>query len=123
MREKIKCPFTFNGVKQTTDDWMLIVKCGKNNHNDTQYPEISKGNIKLKEILNSLKQKDELNYNTLRTIYNTKYNIKEYDGWSQMQKLMHKLMKLNYIQWHRMDEHNDCIPYLMFAYPTSIDCI
>ena len=123
MREKIKCPFTFNGVKQTTDDWMLIVKCGKNNHNDTQYPEISKGNIKLKELLNSLKQKDELNYNTLRTIYNTKYNIKEYDGWSQMQKLMHKLMKLNYIQWHRMDEHNDCIPYLMFAYPTSIDCI
>ena len=123
MREKIKCPFTFNGVKQTTDDWMLIVKCGKNNHNDTQYPEISKGNIKLKEILNSLKQKDELNYNTLRTIYNTKYNIKEYDGWSQMQKLMHKLMKLNYIQWHRMDEHNDCIPYLMFTYPTSIDCI
>ena len=123
MRVKIKCPFTFNGVKQTTDDWMLIVKCGKNNHNDTQYPEISKGNIKLKEILNSLKQKDELNYNTLRTIYNTKYNIKEYDGWSQMQKLMHKLMKLNYIQWHRMDEHNDCIPYLMFAYPTSIDCI
>ena len=123
MRVKIKCPFTFNGVKQTTDDWMLIVKCGKNNHNDTQYPEISKGNIKLKEILNSLKQKDELNYNTLRTIYNTKYNIKEYDGWSQMQKLMHKLMKLNYIQWHRMDEHNDCIPYLMFVCPTSIDCI
>ena len=72
MRVKIKCPFTFNGVKQTTDDWMLIVKCGKNNHNDTQYPEISKGNIKLKEILNSLKQKDELNYNTLRTIYNAK---------------------------------------------------
>ena len=123
MRVKIKCPFTFNGVKQTTDDWMLIVKCEKNNHNDTQYPEISKGNIKLKELLNSLKQKDELNYNTLRTIYNAKYNIKEYDGWSQIQKLMHKLMKLNYIEWHRMDEHNDCIPYLMFACPTSIDCI
>ena len=95
MRVKIKCPFTHKGVKQTTyDDWMLIVKCGKNNYNGTQYlkrhffanclskeeinmlVEISKNNIKLKEILNSLKQNDELNYSTLRTIYNAKYNYR-----------------------------------------------
>ena len=73
---------------------MLIVKCGKNNYNGTQYlkrhffanclseeeiniiVEILKSNIKLKEILNSLKQNDELNYSTLRIIYNTKYNCR-----------------------------------------------
>ena len=73
---------------------MLSDKCGKNNYNGTQYlkrhffancsseeeinmlVQISKSNIKLKEILNSLKQKNELNYSTLRIIYNTKYNYR-----------------------------------------------
>ena len=36
---------------------------------------------------------------------------------------MHKLMELNYIEWHRMDEHNDYISDLMYTYLTSIDLL
>ena len=44
--------------------------------------EISKSSNKLKEILNSLKQRDKFSYNTLRIIYNAKYKYKinEYGG-------------------------------------------
>ena len=36
---------------------------------------------------------------------------------------MYKLIELNYIEWHNMDEHNEYITDLMFAHPRSIDLL
>ena len=77
---------------------IFVVEYERHNHIDAQYlekhffasrlseeemsmvVEMLKNSIMPKGILNSLKQRDELNYNTLRIIYNAKYKhrVKEY---------------------------------------------
>lgn len=98
--KKCEYEFTLKSVKLAIDDdWMLVVKCdiiivAHNISNNiffvgclseeeiSMLVKMSKNNLNPKNILNSLKHRDELNCSTVRTIYNAKYKheVKEYGG-------------------------------------------
>ena len=118
--KKCGCPFLLKGQKlESDDDWILKVVCGVHNHAAAQYFEghsfagrlnetetgllvdMSKSNVKPKDILYTLKTRDEHNATTMKTIYNArhKYKIKELAGRSQMQQLLSKLSEHNYVEY------------------------
>ena len=117
--------------------------CGVHNHAAAQYFEghsfagrlnetetgllvdMSKSNVKPKDILYTLKTRDEHNATTMKTIYNArhKYKIKELARRSQMQQLLSKLSEHNYVEWHRNNEDTDCVRDLFFAHPFSIELL
>ena len=72
---------------------------------------MSENLVKSKNILMTLKAKDEDNVTTIKTIYNARqrYKLIEKCGRSQMQQLMKKLRECNYVEWHRNDGSIDCI--------------
>lgn len=142
--KKCGCPFSLRGIKlPLADEWTLVVKCGTHNHPGGQHVEghsfagrlsmeeigilidLSKSQMKPKEILNTLKERDGLNCTTIKGIYNArhKHKLNENAGGSLMQQLMNKLMEFKYIEWHRNDEHNNCVRDLMFAHPSSLELL
>ena len=88
----------------TNDDWSLIVVCGVHTHPAADYLEghsyagrlsheetsllvnMSKSMVRLSEILVTLKQRDDANASTMKTIYNARhrYKVAEKAGRSQM---------------------------------------
>ena len=90
--KKCGCPFTLKGKKlDTFDDWMLEVACGVHNHSAAEYLEghsfagrlteeetkllvdMSKSMVRPKDILVTLKQRNEVNVTTMKTIYNARH--------------------------------------------------
>ena len=62
--------------------------------------DLSKNNVRPKEILHTLKTRDTFNVTTMKMVYNAryKYKVRELGGRSQMQQLMSKLHDHNYIE-------------------------
>ena len=128
--KKCDCPFKIIGVKLTSnDDWSVNVVCGFHNHQaakqleghsyagrlsdgeKTILSDMTKNLVKPRNILLSIKNHDEYNVSTMKTIYNArhKHRLLTTVGRSQMQQLMKQLNECKYVEWHRKDESNDCV--------------
>ena len=73
--------------------------------------DLSKTLVRLRDILNTLNQRNDLNVSTLRTIYNVRYKFKvmEYARRSQMQELLKNLSEHVYIEIHRCCPDTDTV--------------
>ncbi|XP_028126176.1 protein FAR-RED ELONGATED HYPOCOTYL 3-like [Camellia sinensis] len=142
--KKCECPFLLKGKKlATNDDWILIVVCGVHNHPAAEYFEghsyagrlsheetsllvdMSKSMVRPSEILVILKQRDDANASTMKTIYNAchRYKVAEKAGRSQMQQLLGQLAVNKYIEWHRSCVDTEIVIDLFFAHPTSLNLL
>lgn len=142
--KKIGCPFLLQGLKlENEDDWLLKSVCGYHNHPPAQQLEghsfagrlnkeeeswvcdMSKNMIKPRNILMTIKNKNEENVSTIRTIYNVRHRhrLVEKAGRSQMQQLMRKLDESKYVEWHRSNDSSDTIKDLFWAHPLSVDIL
>lgn len=142
--KKCGCPFLLKGqMLANNQDWVLKVICGLHNHHSAQYLEghsfagrltneevsilvdLSKNNVRPKEILHTLKTRDTFNVTTMKTVYNAryKYKVRELGGRSQMQQLMSKLHDHNYIEWHRSDDDTNCVKDIFWAHPLTFDLL
>ncbi|KDO52979.1 hypothetical protein CISIN_1g040570mg [Citrus sinensis] len=128
---------------ENNDDWALIVKYGFHNHLATQYLEghsfagilnkeksnllvdMSKNNVRPKDVLHVLKKRNMHNATTIRAIYNArqKYKVREQVGHSQMQLLMSKLIEQKYIERHKSDVDTNCVKALFLAHPSAIELL
>lgn len=116
--KKCECPFRLKGKKLPTDDnWMLEVVCGVHNHSVANHLEghsfasrlseeeysllkdMFKSNVRPKDILITMKQRDPLNTTTMKSVYNVrhKYKLEENGGRSQMQQLLALLAEHQYM--------------------------
>ncbi|KAL6181188.1 hypothetical protein ACLB2K_047843 [Fragaria x ananassa] len=153
--KKCDCPFRLMGKKlDAGDEWKLIVVKGKHNH-EAGHPgkghsfqgrlfqeeksvveDLRKTRKRPpKEILRTLIEKDEHNKSTARTIYNECQRLKRIkrfeDQSSQLQQLMSRAEKHNFIEKHRrtspkMDTasdlfltHRSCLE-LLLTFPTVL---
>ena len=121
--------------------WVLIVACGVHlliehlkghsyagrlSEEETKLViDMSKTLVRPRDILNTLKQRDNNNVSTIRTIYNArkKFRITEYGGRSQMQQLMNKLSKITYIEVHRSCPDTNIVKNILCAHPISIELL
>ncbi|XP_028075934.1 uncharacterized protein LOC114278123 [Camellia sinensis] len=141
-----KCggPFELRAHKlMINDDWMVDVACGIHNHAPAKHFEghsfagrlsegetsllvdMSKSMVRPKEILVTLKQNDALNVTTVKTIYNVRQrnNVIEKARRSQIQQLLGKLEKHNYIEQDKCDNNTISITDLFWAHPVSLDLL
>jgi len=106
------------------EGWVLKVICGLHDHELAKtlvgHPyagrlqpdehalvvDVTKSRVKPKNILLTLKEKNEDNATTLKQLYNTRYTYKRSVRGSrtEMQQLMMLLERDNYIYWHRCHE-------------------
>ena len=142
--KKCGCPFTLQGkVVGSDDEWMLHIVCGVHNHPAADFLEghsfagrltkeetsllvdMSKNMVRPKDILVTLKHKNELNVSTMKTIYNARQRqrVAERAGRSQMQQLLKLLAEHGYIEWHRNCPVTDTVIDLFFTHPTSLDLL
>ncbi|KAK9089150.1 hypothetical protein Scep_028232 [Stephania cephalantha] len=104
--KKCGCPFIIN-VKENADSlWYVTLICGRHNHDPAKnldaihlerldkgsrevVVQMTKGNVKPKDILDTLKQRDVRNVSTMRTIYNARQKVRNEDagGRTQIQQL------------------------------------
>ncbi|KAK9104948.1 hypothetical protein Scep_021792 [Stephania cephalantha] len=105
--KKCGCPFLIN-VKENADSlWYVTVICGRHNHDPAKnldghsfagrldkgeqevVVQMTKGNVKPKDILDTLKRRDVRNVSTMRTIYNARQKVRNEDvgGRTQIQQL------------------------------------
>lgn len=129
------------GIKLENDDgWSVKVICPMHNHPSAERLEghsfagrltkkeeslvidLTENMVKAKNILSTLKNKDEKNVTTIKTIYNVRnrLRLREKAGRSQMQQLMKKLNDCNYVEWHRRNEETDSMKDLFWGRPTCI---
>ncbi|KAK2634898.1 hypothetical protein Ddye_029690 [Dipteronia dyeriana] len=87
--------------------------------------DMSKSEVKPKNILYTLQNRDIHNVSTMKTIYNAcyKYKVVEQADRSQIQQLMSKLNEHNYIEWHQSQEDIDCITDLFWAHRSTFELL
>ncbi|KAG5562042.1 hypothetical protein RHGRI_004924 [Rhododendron griersonianum] len=110
--------------KEGNDGWTVSVHNGTHNHPPAVYLEghsyagrlsaeqtttvvdLSVALVKPKEILTHLKVQDPENVTCIKTVYNVrhKYRVTEKAGKSQMQHLLDRLEKYQYVHWTRGNE-------------------
>ncbi|KAG5536169.1 hypothetical protein RHGRI_023831 [Rhododendron griersonianum] len=121
--KKCECPFELKAVKGN-DGWTVSVHNGTHNHPPAVYLEghsyagrlsaeqtstvvdLSVALVKPREILTHLKVQDPENVTCIKTMYNirNKYRVIEKAGKSQMQHLLDRLEKYQYVHWTRGNE-------------------
>ncbi|XP_028122576.1 uncharacterized protein LOC114319718 [Camellia sinensis] len=87
--------------------------------------DMSKSMVRPSEILVTLKQRDDANASTMKTIYKARqrYKVAEKAGRSQMQQLLGQLAMNKYIEWHRSCADTETVTDLFFAHPTSLNLL
>ncbi|XP_028085166.1 uncharacterized protein LOC114286245 [Camellia sinensis] len=94
---------------------------GRLSHEETSLlVDMSKSMVRPSEILVTLKQRDDANASTMKTIYNARHKVAEKAGRSQMQQLLGQLAMNKYIEWHRSCADTETVTNLFFAHPTSL---
>lgn len=145
--KKCGCPFELKGTKLGMEDedvgWELTVICGTHNHTKLENMEghsfagrlssdemalvedMSKGRVKPKDILTTLKRRDDTNAAMLKTVYNARQRlkVKEKAGRSKMELLIGNLARYKYMEWHRSCEKTDEVSDMLWMHPTSIGLI
>jgi len=110
--KKCSCPFLLKGKEFSHNErWGLLVVCDFHNHlaaenfeghsfvgrlseeEEKLVVDMSKTQVWSRDILHTLKQRNNLNASTLRIVYNArkKHRIIKYAGRSQMQQLLKNL--------------------------------
>ncbi|KAK9166761.1 hypothetical protein Scep_001952 [Stephania cephalantha] len=138
--KKCGCHVLIN-IKENVDSlWYVTVICGRHNHDPAKnlddhsfagildkgeqvvVVQMTKGNVKPRVILNTLKQRDVKNVSTMRTIYNArqKFRIEDAGGRTQMQQLLHILEKNKWMSWHRKYPDTNVVTDLFWSHPDSI---
>ncbi|KAK9121057.1 hypothetical protein Syun_018674 [Stephania yunnanensis] len=138
--KKCGCPFLIN-IKENADSlWYVTVICGRHNHDPAKnlddhsfagrldkgeqevVVQMTKGNVKPRDILNTLKQSDVRNVSTMQTIYNArqKVRIEDAGGRTQMQQMLHILEKNKWMSWHRKHPNTNVVTDLFWSHPDSI---
>ena len=86
---------------------------------------MSKSLVQPRDILCTLKQRDNPNVSTMKTIYNArkKFKIVEYAEKSRMQQLMSKLSEHIYIEVYRSCPDTDTVRDILWAHPASIELL
>ncbi|KAL6183526.1 hypothetical protein ACLB2K_044937 [Fragaria x ananassa] len=147
--KKSDCPFRLTGKKlDAGDEWQLKVVEGKHNHEaedsigkqghsfQGRLSQEEKSLVKdwretgkqPKEILEDLKKRDKHNKSTDRTIYNECQSFKRIkrfeDQSSQVQQLMSRAEKRNFIEKHRRTSPNmDTASDLFLTHRTSLELL
>ncbi|KAK9098888.1 hypothetical protein Syun_025933 [Stephania yunnanensis] len=141
--KKCGCPFLIN-VKENADSlWYITVICERHNHEPAKHldghsfagdwirrsrevvVQMTKGNVKPRDILNTLKQRDVSNVSTMMTIYNARQKARKEDagGRTQMQQLLHILEKNKWLSWHKKDPDTNVVTELFWSHPDSIKLV
>ncbi|XP_028062840.1 uncharacterized protein LOC114266157 [Camellia sinensis] len=95
---------------------------GRLSHEETSLlVDMSKSMVRSSEILVTLKQHDDANASTMKTMYNAhhRYKVAEKARRSQMQQLLGQLAMNKYIEWHRSCADAETVTDLLFEHPTS----
>ncbi|KAI8538182.1 hypothetical protein RHMOL_Rhmol09G0082400 [Rhododendron molle] len=135
--KKYECPFELKAVKDN-DGWTVSVHDNTHTHPPAVYLEghsyarrlsaeqtstvvdLSVALVKPREILTHLKVQDHENVTFIETMYNVrhKYRVIEKVGKSQMQRLLDRLEKYQYVHWTRGNETENVTE--LFWSPPSI---
>ena len=138
---KYDCPFRLRDKPiKGEEGWVLKVICRLTNHELANtlvsHPyagrlrpnehalvvDMTKSQVKPKNILLTLKEKNEDNVTTLKQLYNTRYTYKRSVRGSRIE--MHQLMMLlecdNYIHWHRCHESSRVVSDIFWTHPDSL---
>ncbi|KAK9148507.1 hypothetical protein Scep_007264 [Stephania cephalantha] len=138
--KKCGCPFFINIKKNADSLWYVTVICGRHNHDPAKnlddhsfagrldkgeqevVVQMTKGNVKPRYIINTLKQRDVTNVSTMQTIYNArqKFRIEDAGGMTQMQQLLHILEKNKWMSWHRKYPDTNVVTDLFWSHLDSI---
>ncbi|KAJ9543670.1 hypothetical protein OSB04_023377 [Centaurea solstitialis] len=138
--KKMGCPFELAGKYSSLNGcWTLTVRCEKHNHEPAENMEghpyamrltenevrlvedLSRKNVKPRDILSTLKEQNPDNVSTLRTIYNArqKFWATEHKGRTQMQVVMSFLQEEGYMHEVRANKSNQ-LEDLFFIHPISL---
>jgi len=138
---KCDCPFRLRGKPtKGAEGWVLKVVYGLHNHELANtlvgHPyagrlrpnehalvvAMTKSRVKPKNILLTLKEKNEDNVTTLKQLYNTRYTYKRSVRGSrtEMQQLMMLLERDKYIHWHRVHESSRVVSDVFWTHPDSL---
>jgi len=84
--------------------------------------DMTKRRVKPKNILLTLKEKNEDNVTTLKLLYNTRYTYKRSVRGSrtEMEQLMMLLEHDKYIHWHRVHESSRVLSDIFWTHPDSL---
>ncbi|XP_028085996.1 uncharacterized protein LOC114286975 [Camellia sinensis] len=87
--------------------------------------DMLKSMVRPSEIMVTLKQHDDANASTMKTIYNARhrYKVAKKAGRSQMQQLLGQLAVSKYIEWRRSCVDTKTVTDLFFAHPTSLNLL
>ncbi|KAI3747658.1 hypothetical protein L6452_10224 [Arctium lappa] len=139
--KKMNCPFELVGKYSSMREcWTLKVICEKHNHEPAEDMEghpyamrltenevrlvedLSRKNVKPRDILSTLKEQNPNNVSTLRTIYNArrKFWATEHEGRTQMQVVMSFLQEEGYMHEARTNKSNE-LEDLFFIHPISME--
>jgi len=138
---KCDCPYRLRGKPiKSGEGWVLKVVCGLHNHELAKtlvgHPyagrlrpdkhvlvvDMIKIRVKRKNILLTLKEKNEDNVTTIKQLYNTGYTNKRSVRGSRikLQRLMMLLECDNYIHWHRSHESSQVVSDIFWTHPDSL---
>ncbi|KAL4558334.1 hypothetical protein LXL04_036532 [Taraxacum kok-saghyz] len=138
--KKINCPFELVGkYLKAHDRWTLRVKRDEHNHEPSLYMEghayamrltdkesrlvkdLTDLNVKPRDILPTLKEQNQNNVSSLRTIYNfvQKLGRSRREERSPIQNVMHVLQTKGYNFEYRLNNTTNELEELFFIHPTS----
>nr|KAJ0211591.1 hypothetical protein LSAT_V11C400199230 [Lactuca sativa] len=128
--KKINCPFELIAkYLKAQDGWKLQVVRDDHNHEPSMYMEetrlvhdLTELNVKPLDILSTIKQQNENNVSSLKTIYNCrhKFMISQREGRSPIQNVMHILHTKGYSYEYRLNESTNELEELFFVHPISL---
>ncbi|KAI3508717.1 hypothetical protein L1887_23730 [Cichorium endivia] len=139
--KKNNCKFELDGkYSKQYDQWTLRVICDEHNHPPAEYLEghpfarrlsddearlvedLTRKNVAPRDILAILKERNENNVSTIKTIYNAQHKIRmaEQAGRTPMQVLMSLLHANNYVYEFTTGDSNE-LENLFFVHPKSWD--
>ncbi|KAI3516123.1 hypothetical protein L1887_15033 [Cichorium endivia] len=139
--KKNNCKFELEGkYSKKYDQWTLRVICDEHNHPPAEYLEghpfarrlsddearlvedLTRKNVAPRDILAILKERNENNVSTIKTIYNAQHKIRmaEQAGRTPMQVLMSLLHANNYVYEFTTGDSNE-LENLFFVHPKSWD--
>lgn len=139
--KKINCPFELvANYYKTYDFWTLTVKNGEHNHQPAMFmeghefvkrltkdecrlvAEMTDNNVPPRDILSTLKGRNEHNVSIITNIYNERYKHRSEKraGRSQMQVVFEILHAKGYTYLYRTDDTTNELEDLFFVHPTSL---
>jgi len=142
---KCNCPFRLKCFfdKKKTQDWWIAMLCGIHNHDlapklsghllagrlkaeeKQRVIDMTKSLAKPRNILTDLKEKNKESLTLIKQVYNarTSWCKGQREDKTELQYLITKLEKHQYVYFTRANSEETTLEYLFFAHPDSIDML